>query len=291
MPIMLIVKAIAGAAVLCAVGSTAYLIKDFTGTVSEIPTSMNERQKQVELALKQKTEELVLTDNQPGEKAFRRVKQLLANGNMKKAEQQLKYVISNYPTAESAIHARRILGEINLDRILDPRNKKGKVEVTVKSGDTFTRIIKNNKTTMDSLVHHSQLMRKDHRSIHPGDKLTIMPLNMRAVINVRRKTMTLHSGDEFVKEYIILKQSYTGSGVKKAKITSIRGHKDGRSYLPYTDGYRSASKTVILSEQSLMLRADGVDTEDDFSSGFTLSRADMEELPLLLRPGNEVEIR
>ena len=39
------------------------------------------------------------------------------------------------------------------------------------------------------------------------------------------------------------------------------------------------------------MRAVSEDDEEGFGLGFLLTSADMEELPLLLRPGNEVEIR
>jgi hypothetical protein len=292
MKIMLIIKAVAALLVLGAMGGTAYLMQEYTGTVKDMPGTMMERQRKVELELKQKAERGIRSDNEPGEKAFQRAKELLAMESMVKAEEKLKYIVSFYPSAKCASEARRILGEINVDRLLDPEWKEGKTIVKVKSGDTFTRIVSKNKTTMDSLVHLSKLMRADHRSLHPGDKLTVMPLEMRVVIDNRRKTLTLWKGGEFIKEYPMQKISFKGKkAVTRLKVGNIRGWYRGKLYPSHAEEYRASSKVIALSDKSLAMRAVSEDDEEGFGLGFLLTSADMEELPLLLRPGNEVEIR
>lgn len=292
MRIILIIKAIAALLVLGAMGGTAYLMKEYTGTVKDMPGAVMEQQRRVELELKKKAEQGIRSDNEPGEKAFQRAKELLVMKSMAEAEAKLNYIVSFYPSAKGAVEARRILGEINVDRLLDPDWREGKKVVTVKRGDTFTRIVSRNKTTMDSLVHLSKLMRADHRSLHPGDKLVVMPLELRVVIDLRRETLTLWRGGEFVKEYPLLKIAYTGKGnVKRLTVGTIRGWYRGRFYPAHAEQYRASSKVIALSDKSLAIRALPEDNEDDFGLGFALSPMDMEELPLLLRPGNDVEIR
>lgn len=292
MKIILIIKAVAALLVLGAMGGTAYLMQEYTGTVKDMPGAMMERQRKVELKLKHKAEQGIRSDNEPGEKAFQRAKELLAMESMVEAEEKLKYIVSFYPSAKCASEARRILGEINLDRLLDPDWAEGKTIVKVKSGDTFTRIVNQHQTTMDSLVHLSKLMRADYRSLHPGDKLTVMPLEMRVVIDIRRKTLTLWNGGEFIKEYPLQEISYKGKApVTHLKIGSILGWYRGKFYPSHAEEYGSSSKVIALSDKSLAMRAVSDDNEEDLGKGFLLSGADMEELPLLLRPGNDVEIR
>lgn len=292
MRIMYVIKALAALVVIAAVFCTAHLMKEYTGAVKDMPGALMEQQYQAELVLKRKAELGAQSNSEPGEKAFQRARELLKTGSMAEAEVKLKYIVSYYPAAEAATEARRILGEINMDRLLDPNWREGKRIVVVKSGDTFTRIIRNNKTTMDSLIHLSQLMRADHRSLHPGDKLTVMPLDMRLVINIRRKTLTVWRQGEFIKEYPLKKMAYRGKGaVKHLKVTSIMGEFEGKRYPSHMEFYRSARKVVFLSDKSLAIRAFSTDNSDDLQLGFFLSPSDMEELPLLLRPGNDVEIR
>ena len=292
MRIMLIIKAITMLLVLGVIGSTIYLIKEYTGSVEDLPGAMMERQRVLEQKLKVKTEQSEGFNNQPGEKAFQRAKELLAEESMQEAEEKMKYIVSFYPSADCAAQCRRILGEINLDRLLDPSNLEGKKVITVRPGDTFLRIVAQHQTTMDSLVHLSGLKRSDHRSLHPGDKLVIMPMEMRVVIDLRRNTLTVWNGGEFIKDYPLLKVSYQSkSATKRCKIGHIRGAHDGKLYLNQADEYRGSNKVIILSDKSLAIRCFSSDSDGEQSLGFMLSHADMEELPLLLRPGNDVEIK
>ena len=292
MRIVLIIKALALMLVLGAVGLTVYLVKEFNGSVHDLPGAMLEHQRVIENRFKEKAKQGGRGVNEPGEKAFQRAKELLTEGSMIEAEEKLKYIVSFYPAAECAQECRRILGEINLDRLLDPDWREGKREVAVRSGDTFSRIIAQNQTTMDSLVHLSKLKRSDHRSLHPGDKLTVMPMEMRVVIDLRTNTFTLWNGGEFIKEYQLLSSNYRSKVLKKrCKIGLIRGSEDGKLYPSHAEEYMASSKVMILSDKSLAIRGFTSNSEDDLGLGFVLSHADMEELPLLLRPGNEVEIR
>jgi hypothetical protein len=290
--ILHIIKAVAALLVLGAVVYTGYLMKEYTGSVRDMPGTMMEQRRHVELELIEKAEQGAQSSSEPGEKAFQRARELLAMESMSEAEEKLKYIVSFYPAAEAASEARRILGEMNVDRLLDPDWMEGKRVVTVKSGDTFTRIIRHNKTTMDSLIHLSKLMRADHRSLHPGDKLTVMPLDMRLVINIRRKTLTVWRQGEFIKEYPLQKISYSRRGASRhLEVGSIMGQVGEKMYPSHMESYRLARKVIFLSDKSLAIRALSADNSDGMQLGFFLSDADMEELPLLLRPGNDVEIK
>lgn len=292
MRIVLIIKALALVLVLGVVGLTIYLVNEYTGSVHDLPGAMMEHQRNIEDRLKEKTKQGSRRVNEPGEKAFQRAKELLTEGAMIEAEDKLKYIVSFYPAAECAHECRRILGEINLDRLLDPDWREGKREVIVRPGDTFSRIIAQNQTTMDSLVHLSKLKRSDHRSLHPGDKLTVMPMEMRVVIDLRTNTFTIWKGGEFIKEYQLLNSVYRSKVLKKrCKIGLIRGRASGKLYPSHAEEYMASSKVMFLSDKSLTIRGFEGQSEDDLGLGFVLSHADMEELPLLLRPGNDVEIR
>lgn len=289
---MLIIKVVAGLLVLVAMGGTAYLMKKYTGTVKDMPGTMMERQRQKELVLKLKAEEGVKSDNEPGEKAFQRARELLAIESMAEAEEKLKYIISFYPSAKSAKEARHILGEINMDRLLDPEWKDGKKAITVKSGDSYSAIVRNHKTTMDSLTHLSRLKDADSRRLRPGKKLVIMELEHRVVIDLRRKNLTVLKGGEFVKEYPIRFINYQHKGkTKRLKLGGVRGSHEDNLVSVLSPNYRDAPKVIQLSDKSLAIRPLIDEDEEDRSRGFYLSIADMEELPLVLRPGNDIEIK
>ncbi len=292
MRIMYLIKAIATLVVLGAVLVTVHLMKEYTGSVKDMPSALKEQQKEQELKLLKKAEKGALSSSEPGEKSYERACELLAENAMPEAEAKLKYIVSYYPTASVAKEARRILGEINMDRLLDPNWREGKKEIIVKRGDTFTRIIRHNKTTMDSLVYLSQLMRADGRSLHPGDKLTVMPLNMRLVIDTRLKTLSLWKGGEFIKEYPLRKIACKKRRASRhLRVASILGESNGKMYPGHMPAYRNAKKVIFLSDKSLAIRAFSADNADDLQLGFYLDEADVEELTLLLRAGNDVEIK
>lgn len=289
---MLTIKVIAGLLVIGAVIGTAYLMKEFTGTVKDMPGTMMEVQRQKELTLKKKAEAGLMSDNEPGEKAFQRARELLAMESMAEAEDKLKYITSFYPSAKSAKKARYILGEINMDRLLDPDWKDGKKAITVKSGDSYSAIVRNQKTTMDSLAHLSKLKDTDSRALRPGKKLTVMPLEFRVVIDLRRENLTVWKGGEYVKEYPLQKVNYQlKEKSKHLQLGSIRGWYGDKFVSVHSANYREATKVIQLSDKSLAIRALTDDTQEDFGRGFYLSIADMEELPLILRPGNDIEIK
>ncbi|HCC21344.1 MAG TPA: hypothetical protein DEP88_08870 [Verrucomicrobiales bacterium] len=292
MRILILVKAVAALLVLGVMGGTAYLMQEYTGTIKDMPAAMMERQEEIEITLKKKADQGVLADNEPGEKAYQRAKELLAMESMVEAEEKLKYIVSFYPSAKSAAEARRILGEINVDRLLDPEWPEGKKVIMVKSGDNYTGIIRKHETTFDSLIHLSGLTKTEHNRLRIGQKLIVMPLDLRMVINIRRKTLTLWRGGEFVKEYQIRRISYQAKGgVSQLKIGSIRGWYRNALYPIHSPHYRAASKVIMLSDKSLSIRAMPENNKDDLGYGFYLDPIDVEELPLLLRSGNAVEIR
>lgn len=289
---MHIIKAVASLLVLGAVLGTAHLVQDYAGSIREMPGAKMEERKQLELVLRQKAERGARSSSEPGEKAFQRARELLESGSMAEAEEKLKYIVSFYPAAEAAAAARKVLGEMNIDRLLDPDWKEGKRTVLVKKGDNFTKIIRQNETTMASLMHLSKLMRADHQSLRPGDKLTVMPLNLRLVIDLRRQTLTLWRQGEFIKEYPIRRTSYRGRGtVRHLKVGSLMGEEGGKLFPGHLRSYRYARKLIFLSDKSLAIRPFSADNVDELQLGFYLAEVDTEELSLLLRPGNAVEIR
>ena len=55
--------------------------------------------------------------------------------------------------------------------------------------------------------------------------------------------------------------------------------------------YRDASKVISLRDDRLFIRELPEGSRENLGRGFYLSEADIEELSLVLRVGNEVEVR
>ena len=124
-----------------------------------------------------------------------------------------------------------------------------------------------------------------------------MPLELRVQIEPARKVLTLWEGKNFVKEYPFVSMDLGSlKGALQTEIGSKTGIIGDRRYTPGQKEYRASEKVFMLKKTTLQIRAvdysKGGETEDlSPGPGFHLSVEDAEELALLLRPGNEVEIR
>lgn len=240
-------------------------------------------------ALAEKLDSLRVPDVEPGEKAFESARELLQAGKFQEAEEQLKYVLTYYPTAPSAPEARRVLGEMNMDRLLAPVAGGIKTVYEVKRGDSFSRIASQQETHFDLIMQLNSLQRSDR--LHPGDELLVMPLNFRLVLDRRRGVLSLWNKGVYVKDYRILEDHLPkGKGVVATVVETREVKHLGRSVLSSSMDYRMAQKVLLLKRPKLEIRGLGEFSREGYQ-GCVLSMADMEELALLVRAGNAVEIR
>ena len=275
-----IIKVIAAVIVLAVLAATFFLVERLReesaapqlGVVPEIPSGVA----------------LV----KPGEIAFDRARELLATGQFKEAREKLEFLVGVYPSSSRASEARRILGELNLDDLLSTEVMEGKVMYKVKSGDNFTRIAQSHDTTLDCIMHMNGLQRMD--KLFPGDELVLLPLNFNIKIDIPRKLLSLYREGRLLKSYELLHaKTREGSGELRSKIGQKIGLlASGGSVSPVKfESYRNARKVLILDHRGLQLREVTDSDQEEVSRGFFLSGADIEELALLLRVGNEVEVR
>jgi len=87
---MYLIKAIATLVVLGAVLVTVHLMKEYTGSVKDMPSALKEQQKEQELKLLKKAEKGALSSSEPGEKSYERACELLAENAMPEAEAKLR---------------------------------------------------------------------------------------------------------------------------------------------------------------------------------------------------------
>ena len=276
---MAIVKVLAALVVLGILGATVFLVErlkeesavpqlaDPSGTPEEIPAV------------------------RPGEIAFERAREFLATGQFDSAREKLEFLVGVYPSSESAGEARRILGELNLDDLLSTDVMEGKTMYQVKSGDNFTKIALKHETTLDCIMHINGLQRMD--KLYPGDELVLLPLKFNIKIDVPRKLLNLYNEGRLPKSYNL---SHARTRDSRGALRSRIGQKiglleNGDRVSPVKfESYRTARKVLILDHHKLQLRQDEESEKNAERRGFFLSEPDMEELALLLRVGNEVEV-
>lgn len=229
-----------------------------------------------------------MPDVDPGEKAFQKAHELLALGRIPDAREKLTAIVNVFPGSSSAPAARRIVGEINLDEILSSSHMEGKQIHVVARGDSLLGIASRHKTTIDCIIHLNSMM--EIPRIQPGQELIVMPLDYRLLIEPRRQSMSLWDGGRFIREYPLLHLSEAASGARRSVIASKSAEIGGRRVLPESREYRAAAKTIVIDKPPMQIRGwDG--SGDKPAAGILLRPADMEEIMLLTRTGNEVEIR
>ena len=96
---------------------------------------------------------------------------------------------------------------------------------------------------------------------------------------------------QIIREYPIVQLAVTGTIAKgTTTISSKIAELDGRKIAPQSKDFRAADKIIQIAKPSLQIRASGT-TGEDAPRGIILQPHDMEEISLLTRVGNEVEIR
>ncbi len=230
-----------------------------------------------------------LPDIEPGEKAFQKAHELIALGQLAEAREKLTAIVNVFPASTSAPVARRIVGDMNLDEVLSSAHMEGKELHVVRRGDSYLGIAARYKTTLDCIMHLNGMM--ELRNLQPGDELIVMPLEFRLLIEPRRNAVSLWDGGKFVREYPIAHLGISGTlPNQRTTIDSKSALVGGRAVPPQSTAYRTAEKVIQIASPSFQIRA--YDKDDDAPPrGIFLHPVDMEELSLLTRAGNEVEIR
>lgn len=272
-----VIKALAAIIVLAILAGTALYVKEVKAQVA-VP--------QLEIL-----QEEVVKGVEPGGLAFERAVERLALGKYEEAEEKLQFVVNFDPGSDAATEARRILGELHLDRYLSTEHMEGKKIHVVCSGDSFLEIAKQYETTIDCIVHLNGLMRLNQ--LHPGDELVVMRLNFNLRIDLPRKRLGVWKDGRFVTSYSIqnVRLGHSGSGVVRTKVKNKQGFLEGKSYPTTSDFYRAADKLMTLEIKGLRILGESQEAGEGPGKGIFLKESDMEELVLLTRVGNGVEVR
>ncbi len=254
-----------------------------------IPKHAEESGKQPDADFAKMLDEAELPDIDPGEKAFQKAHELLALGKIEEAREKLTTVIITYPTSSSAPVARRIVGEMNLDELLSTARMEGKSTHVVKKGNSFLGIVGEHHTTLDCLMYLNGMM--ELKGIQPGEEFIVMPLDFHLLVDTQRKTISVWDGERFIVEYPIMHFGVAGKlAPGKTKIGSKLAELDGKQVAPQSKFYRAAEKIIQIAKPSLQIQG-GSEAQEGVQHGLVLRPEDMEEISLLTRVGNEVEIR
>lgn len=287
----MLVRIVAGLAVIAAAVFTLLMVRHVRheplgGVFAELVPVAYEAKPMV--ALPEADSELPEID--PGMRVFEKARELIAVGDLVNARDRLRTVVSIYPRSKAAPEARRIVGEMNLDEVLSGANMANKEVYKVVRGDSYFGIAGKHATNLDMILYLNGLM--DLGSLQPGDELVVMPLDYRLLVEPKRKALSLWDGGVFIKEYPLEAVVGAPGGDQKTAIAKKAAVRGGRAFSQASEGYRGASKVLSVERMPLVIAGMPKDADAGaLARGFYLDPGDMEELALLTRPGNEVEIR
>jgi hypothetical protein len=281
MRIVTFIKILAAIAVLAVMAGTGYILREAQKVGVILPDPSRDK-------IDELPEASNLPDVDPGERFFQRALEMVAMGKRDQAKEKLLYILNFHPSSPSAGEARRILGEMNLDEILSTESMEGKSKHKVVRGDSFLGIAGKNNTTLEAIIYFNGLTSLD--ALFPGDELVVMPLNFHLVVEPGRRMLSLWRGDKMLKEYPMVRSEPTAAALT-TKIEGKSGLAGGRKVAATDPAFRNAQKSLTLAKTQLQIRGHNPADGPESGRGFFVSSADMEELSLLLRPGNEVEIR
>lgn len=227
-----------------------------------------------------------------GAKVYKEAASLLSAGELHGGVAKLHELMKFYDDSKFYTEAKRVVGEINVDRLLSKAITPGKREYIVQGGDSLVRIAQKMRSTVGYVIHVNDRM---GTGLQTGDQLIVSSLDFSILISLSGRTLTLRTeGEKFFKEYRLeryrlppnfpvefdteIKSLIVGSGDSMVPVGSSR--------------YVAAQKELRCMRRGVPLRAEISDSQDNkYITGFFLGADDIEELALLVRPGMKVHVR
>ena len=236
----------------------------------------------------------------PGKKQFDQAMDLIRHGGMEPAKRLLIEITEVYQDSSRYQDSRRVLGEMNLDRLFSRAPMPGKLEYTAARGDSLHEIAKRFRTTLAYIKRVNNLLGS---VIHPDDRLIVYPLDFTMQVDLSNKRLTLNKDGRYFKEYGItgLHLPYpslpeqTTVGDKPAWIET-------KKIQPTDDRYASARKWLQTAGKPgrpgivfcAPPRAQPVEEAPrtpavEPTPGIYLNETDIEELSTLVRVGTPIQ--
>ena len=223
----------------------------------------------------------------PGKQVFEEAMELTRTSKLDAAKTKLQQVIKVYRDSDKYYEARRVLGEMNLDRLFSRSPMPGKLEFTVSKGDLgLDPIASKNRTTVPFVRRINNMASS---VIHPGDRLILYPLDFEIQVRPNTKLLTLYQHGEFFKDYPIQEIKLApGSKLPSAsQIASKQAYVAEKSVRDSDPRYTMARKwlqtTSTPSRPGIIFCSQPKKKGDDGPNGIYLDESDLEELCTIIR--------
>lgn len=185
---------------------------------------------------------------------------------------------------ELPAECKKILSDLKFKQIFDP-NGADKTTYKVVRGDSLFTIARKTKSSADYIMAINGIINPSRLNI--GDHFQVRPLNLKIIIDVKKKSLSLVDNGEVIRTYPVLAQRTTGTGTLKTVLKSEAGLTGSGAVSAMSELYAAANKRLILKTGMVI---EGTKNASAPTAGFFLNPQDCNEISLLVIPGNEVEI-
>ncbi len=241
----------------------------------------------------------------PSAPSFQKINDALAAGQLEDVHEQLNRLLKVYPDSPWESEARRMLGEMNVDRLFSRSPMPGKRDYIVKSGDSLAKIEKGSLTTIPFLKRLNNL---SSLNLQPGDRLVYQPLEFELEVRLADEVLTVRQKAAagldpiFFKNYrltaVVVSPAFPK--VLKTQIQEKPAWVGDRKVLATDPQYAFARKQLLTTgrpgrpgvlfrpdSERVSVAAGGVTA---VVQGIFLDDGDLEELSTILRTGTPVVI-
>lgn len=241
----------------------------------------------------------------PSAPSFQKINDALAAGQLEDVHEQLNRLLKVYPDSPWESEARRMLGEMNVDRLFSRSPMPGKRDYIVKSGDSLAKIEKGSLTTIPFLKRLNNL---SSLNLQPGDRLVYQPLEFELEVRLADEVLTVRQKAAagldpiFFKNYRLtaVVVSPVFPKVLKTQIQEKPAWVGDRKVLATDPQYAFARKQLLTTGRpgrpGVLFRPDServsvpVGGVTAVLQGIFLDDGDLEELSTILRTGTPVVI-
>ena len=241
----------------------------------------------------------------PSAPSFQKINDALAAGQLEDVHEQLNRLLKVYPDSPWESEARRMLGEMNVDRLFSRAPMPGKRDYIVKSGDSLAKIEKGSLTTIPFLKRLNNLT---SLNLQPGDRLVYQPLEFELEVRLADEVLTVRQKAAagldpiFFKNYrltaVVVPPTFPK--VLKTQIQEKPAWVGDRKVLATDPKYAFARKQLLTTgrpgrpgvlfrpdSERVSVPAGGVTA---VVQGIFLDDGDLEELTTILRTGTPVVV-
>ncbi|MES2470349.1 MAG: LysM peptidoglycan-binding domain-containing protein [Verrucomicrobiota bacterium] len=237
----------------------------------------------------------------PGKKQFDHAMELIRQGELEAARRLLTEITEVYQDSDRYQDSRRVLGEMNLDRLFSRIPMPGKLEYTAARGDSLQLIAQRFRTTLSYIKRVNNLL---GHVVHPDDRLIVYPLDLSLQVDLGSKRLTVLKEGRYFKDYAIAGMHLPYPSLpEQTTVADKPAWIDNKKIQPTDERYPSSRKWLqTVSKpgrpgivfctplpEAAAAPAAGPAPLSATPAGIYLSGPDIEELSTLIRVGAPVQ--